>query len=637
MLATFRRSLNTWPARLLFGLLVVAFGVWGIGDVVRNIGRSGAPASVAGRRIELAELQQAFQRNLAQTTRNLGNTDPTPELRRSVAMQTVAQVVTQTALQANAERLGLAVPDDALRRAVFAMPAFHDKSGKFDRAQMDAVLRNNGLSEPRFLAMLRDQLMQQQMLGAVSAGASASEEMARQVYQFQHEKRVADAVTIPLAAAPPPPAPSAKQLERWWANHPDRFSTPEYRRIRAIVLTPETVAKDVQVTEEDLKAAWEQHKGEFNTPEHRSVEVILTQDEAEAERLAEQWRSGADWAAMQDAASKSGAAPVEMTDATRSEFPAPELGDAVFATPEGTVPPPVHSALGWYVLKVTKVVPGKAQDFEQARDALRARVVAEKAADLIYDRANRIDNLLSSGSSLENLPGDLGVAAVTGTLDAQGETPQGQKAPIPGPEPLRQALIAAAFQARPGEAPKLTQAPNAPDGSQSFYAVSVESITPPAPRPFEQVAEQVRADWTGDQVRREQEETAAKLLHSVDTGKSLADAAAAAGLRMETLPAAGRDAPTPGVPPALIGPLFALKKPGEATMVQTRDGFIVAALAKIEDPDPKSDPAGWSAVREALAQAVGADMQELFAQAVRDRSNPRINASIIDTLAGANE
>ena len=41
-----------------------------------------------------------------------------------------------------------------------------------------------------------------------------------------------------------------------------------------------TLAAEITVTEDDLKAEWEQHKAEFNKPEHRSVQVILTQDEA---------------------------------------------------------------------------------------------------------------------------------------------------------------------------------------------------------------------------------------------------------------------------------------------------------------------------------------------------------------------
>ncbi|HET9018807.1 MAG TPA: peptidyl-prolyl cis-trans isomerase, partial [Acetobacteraceae bacterium] len=319
-----------------------------------------------------------------------------------------------------------------------------------------------------------------------------------------------------------------------------------------------------------------------------------------------------------------------------SEFPAPELGDAVFAAMEGSVPPPVHSALGWHVFKVTKVTPGTAETFEQARDKLRARVAAEKAADLIYDRANRIDNLLSSGSSLDQLPGDLGVAAVTGTVDAQGETTEGKPAPIPGPPALRQALVSTAFQQKPGDAPHLTQAPNAPDGVQSFYAVTVESITPPKPRPFDQVAAQVRADWAGDQVRDEQETTAARLLTAVKDGKPLADAATAAGLKAEKLPAAGHDSPTQGVPTQLVPVLFSLKKIGEPTMVETPQGFVVATLAEIQDPDPKSDPVGWTEVRDALGRAVGGDLQEMFAAAVRDRSTPYVNPAAIDTIAGAN-
>ena len=636
MLAIFRRSLNTWPARVLFAVLVLAFGLWGVADVVRNLGHDGSIASVAGQQISAPDIQEAYRRELAQAQRMLGDSDPSPEIRRAVAMQAVEHLVTQTALQADARDMGVRVPDAALREATFEVPAFRGQNGQFDRATMDNVLRNNGMTEQRFLDMLRQDLEQRQVLAAVQAGTVAPAVMADQVFAYQQEKRVADAVEVPFAAAPPPPAPTDAQLQRWWTNHPEKYSTPEYRRIKAVVLSPETLAKEITVTDDDLKAAWEQHKGEFNKPEKRSVEVILTQDEAEAQRLAAQWSTGADWATMQDAASKVGAAPVELTDAARNEFPAPELGDAVFATPEGVVPPPVHSALGWHVLKVTRIIPGDPQTFEQAHDALTRRVVAEKAADLMYERANRIENLLSSGSSLDNLPGDLGVAAVTGTLDAQGITPQGEPAPLPGPPVLRTALVQSAFQDKRGDQPKLVQAPNAPDGSQSFYAVAVEDITPPAPRPFATVEVQVRADWTADQVRHAQEKIAAKLLVDVKGGESLADAAAKDGLTLRRLPPTGRASPAEGFPPALLNPLFSLKK-GQPTMVETQDGFVVAVLADIQEPDPKSDPVGYSQVRDALARASSEDIQNVFASAVRDRANPHVNAAAIASLVAPSE
>ena len=61
-------------------------------------------------------------------------------------------------------------------------------------------------------------------------------------------------------------------------------------------------------------------------------------------------------------------------------------------------------------------------------DMLRASVLADKSADLIYDRAGKVQDALAGGTTLDDLPGDLGVAAVTGTLDAQGNTADGKPA-----------------------------------------------------------------------------------------------------------------------------------------------------------------------------------------------------------------
>jgi peptidyl-prolyl cis-trans isomerase D len=632
MITSLRRLSETWAAKILFIILVASFSVWGIGDVVRRIGGDVAIARVGGDKIEPAELQAAFQRNLQQANRMLGNADMTPQMRRMVALQSVQQVVTQRAVQQADHKLGVVVPEPALQQAVWDLPAFKNSQGQYDPAIAATVLRNNNMGEAQFRSALRDELAQRQVLGAVAAGAAAPDAMAKEAFAFQREQRVADAVVLPLSAAPEPPAPADKQLERWWANHPDRFSSPEYRRIKAVVLTPETVTKDVDVTEDDLKAAWEQHKDQFDTPERRTAEVVQADDEAVAKQLATQWVEGADWAAMQAAAQKAGASAVELPDATREEFPSPELADAVFAAPEGGITQPIKTPLGWQVARVAKITPAGAKTFADAQPELRKLVAAEKANDLIYDRANRLENLLAGGTSLDDLPGDLGVAAIAGTLDAQGKTKEGEPAPIPGSDALRQALIAAAFQAKQGDPPKLTQAPNGPNGAQSFFALTVESIAPPAPRPLAEVTEQVRADWMANARRHEQEEAAAKLLAAVQAGQSLADAAKAAGLTVTRLPAVGRGG-SEDVPKQLVPLLFSLKKPGEATMFETPTGFEVAELAQIIPPDPKADPIGYGQVKDVLSRAIAQDMQELYTVGVRDRANPQITQQAIDLLA----
>ena len=84
-------------------------------------------------------------------------------------------------------------------------------------------------------------------------------------------------------------------------------------------------------------------------------------------------------------------------------------------------------------------------------------MLAGKAADLMYDRANKVDNVLGSGAGLDEMPSDLGLVGVAGTLDAEGNTPDGTPAPIPGPPELKTALIKAAFEMQKGDPLRLVE------------------------------------------------------------------------------------------------------------------------------------------------------------------------------------
>jgi peptidyl-prolyl cis-trans isomerase D len=639
MLALLRGWLNTWPARLFFLLLVICFGVWGVGDVIRNAILGDDPASVAtvgSIKIETADAQAVYRQQLARITQMFGGKiDPTPEIKRGVAGQTIERLVTDAALDDFAKKHGIIVSDDALRDAVWDMKPFQGADGKFSRPVFEALMRNNGLTEARFLALMRADIDKRQVLEAVGAGFAPPPSEAREMFAFQREKRIAEAVEFPFAAAPAPPAPTEAQLQRWYDNHPESYQSVETRRIKAVILAPDTVAKDITVTDDDIKAAYEQHRADYDKPEKRSAQIVAVGDEAKARALAAQWRGGADWTAMQAAAQQAGGSAIELTDATQIELPTRELGTAVFAAAPDTVTDPVKTPLAWQIVKVTKVTPGTLKTLDQARDELRARVQADKAVDVLYDHANKIEDMLASGTSLDDLPGDLGLAAITGTLDARGFTEDGHPAPIPGPDALRPALIQAAFAMNKGDPPHLTQAPNAANGAQSFFAVTVEDIHPPVAKPYAQVAEDVKADWTKDAIRHEQEEAAAKVLGAVKDGQSLADAATVAGVTIRRLPEVGRSEPVDGVPAQLVTPLFGLKK-GEPTMIETPDGFTVATLAEIVEADPDKDPVGFGQMRDAFANQMTQDADGVFAAAVRDRLHPRINPTAIDNLAQTN-
>jgi peptidyl-prolyl cis-trans isomerase D len=632
MITAFRRYLDTWVVRGFFMVMVLSFVLWGVGDVVRMVGTTTWVAKVGGTTIDGPAFQAEFQRAMAQANRDQpAGQEPTPEQRRKVGDDTLQRLIAQAAVGKELDSLRIVTPDAAVRDSVMDIPAFRGPDGKFNRQVFETVLRSNGLTEPRFLDMVRSDLAQRQLLGAIAAGATAPDAEVAPVYALQFEKRSADMAEFPIAAAATPATPDEAALQRWYDNHPDSYATPEYRKIKVIEISPQTLAKDISITDADLQAAYDQRKSTFITEAKRTAQVLTAPDEAKAKALAEKWRAGADWAAIQQAAQTDGASAVQLDDATEALFPDPDLGKAVFAAQADTISDPIKGALGWFVVKVTNVTPGSTKTLDEVKDELRNRILAEKAADLMYDHANKVDNLLANGTSFDELPGDLGLAGVAGTLDASGNTMDGTPAPIPGPVELKAAIDAAAFQAQKGDPPRLVEVQTPSTGGSAYYALTVEDVIPPGKKPFDEVKQRVEDDWTTDQQRREAEQDAAKMLTALKGGQSFADAATVAGVQVHRTPLVTRSQPAEGMPPELQRVLFGLKK-GEPTMVETAEAFIVALPADIIEPDAKSDAAGFDQTRQALTRSVASDVTTVFAEALRQRASVQINQQNFDSI-----
>ena len=637
MIRLFRRFVETWPVRVFLLLLAAAFALWGV--AARNpFGADPSTiATVGGTAIPVTRVQEAYARQMTQVRARLGaDTEPNDALRHDVAEQALDQVVTEAALDDQFHRLGVAAPEAAVRTAVFSRPDFQGPDGKFSHAAMVAFLDSRRLSEARFAELTQQSLIYSQVFGAVAAGAAAPNMLVARIYAADHETRIADAVDIRFGAQPQSAPPTDAELHRWVDNHPERYSTPEYRHIKAVVLTPDEIAKSVTVTDPEVATAYEQRAAQLNNPERRTIDVVTASDETRARDLAAQWRTGADWSQMQAAATAAGALSTELPDIDRADVPFPELAATAFSLPEHTVSDPIKSAAGYSIAEVTKITPPAARTLADVHDELRDTLAHEKANDLLYDREREVEDLLAGGTPFEKLWSELGLIPIAGTLDSAGKTPSGADAPIPAPAGMRDALIKAAFAAKQDEPPKLIPVPqpgaSAGTTPQGYFAVVVDAITPPAPRPFEQVADAARADYGRNETHRAAETVAAAVLKATEAGQPLATAAQAQHLEVRRLPPIPRDALPAGVPASLTKPLFSLK-PQQATMVETPDGFVVAQLAQIVSPEPAADPAAAARERRALDRGVAEDTDLAFTMAAREAAQARIYPAQVDAIA----
>jgi peptidyl-prolyl cis-trans isomerase D len=631
MLTAMRRLAGTWFAKALFLLLILSFGIWGIEDVVRKFGTDGAVARVNGEAIELPEAQLATRREIARIQRQVGSSfEITPQMSEQVARRAVENLIMDRVQRQEAEHLGVVAPDQAVQNYVWSIPAFQGSDGRFSRLLLDQFLRNNGLSEPEFLALLRTDLQRQQLVGAVRAGAAGPDAITKPLLMWQGERRVAELVTLPLSDAPEPAAPEEAQLRRFHENNPERFSAPEYRRVTVAALSPATVAAEVQPTEEELRAAFEARHAQFETPERRTLEQAVMQSREAAEKIAADWRGGASFADIEQAAQAGGGQALPLGVLDRSSLPVPELAGAAFALDVNGVSEPVQTAFGWHVLKVTAIEAGHSRNFDEVREQVAADVRREKAADLAFERANEVEDALAGGATLEEVGQRFGLPVQKVVIDSRGQTQDGTPADLHLDGSGRDVALRAIFAAEAGQAPRLAEA-----GQVGLFAFDLQEVIPAALKPFEEVQDQVRAAWVQDARRRSQEERAAALLGAVKGGQSLQDAAREAGLatrRAGPFPRQPDQQSANSPPPELLAPLFATA-PNEATMAETADGFAVGQVADIIRVDPDADPLGLGRVRSDVEQAMLGDLEAQYLEALRRNANVTINPTMMGQVS----
>lgn len=620
MLQALRSKVGSWVVKILFVLLILSFGIWGIEDVFR--GRvSDTVAEVGDGRISTTELDRAFRNEIERMRQLVGAQFDIDQARQFGMLEgTLERLIDRSLLTQEARAVGLSVSDELVLDRIRREPAFANEAGRFDADRFRQVLAANNLSEAAYVDLLRTDVASTTLTGAVGRGAVAPAVIVDDIFRRQAEQRVAEVLTLPFSAMPDPGMPDEETLAAYHQDKAVRFTAPEYRTLTVARLAPEDLADEIVVPDEDLQAAYDFRRDEFRQPERRDLEQVLVQDEAVAQRIADAARTGS----LADAAAAEGAEALPLPGLQRSDL-FPELADTAFSTPDGGIGGPVQSPLGWHVFRVSSVTPATERSFDEVRDELRDRIKLERAADRVYEVANQLEDELASGSSVADAAERLGLSLTNlSRVDATGQTPEGR--PIENLDTLRPVLeqafgLAAGDHSRPIETPE-----------GAYYVVQVDEVTPPALRPLDEVRDEVVAAWQAERRAAAAAERAEALSGEIRAGGDMQQLAAANGAEFRTTePFTRSGGEAGGLPAPVVEQLFGAQ-PGEVATAPAGNGQVIARLARIEVPDPAANEAQVARLRQTLDQSIASDILAQFGTALRGSYGVEVNQSTIDQM-----
>jgi peptidyl-prolyl cis-trans isomerase D len=625
MLQAIRSKAGSLIVKILFALLIVSFGVWGIGDIFRE--RSAAEttvASVGDINIQADELQNAVRREMARMNSMFGGNFGTEQAKQLGLVDSVLnRIVGSDLLDLEERRLRLLVDDQVVRSAIIANPAFRNSTGVFDRNIFTNILAANQLTEDRYVSLLRREIARNNLTSAVAGGAVAPPQLIDPLYRTRNEKRIADTVLIAAEQMTGIAEPSEAELQDFHAKHEDLFRAPEYRGFTALIMTPDDIAGGIEVPESKLRDEYQARLDEFQTPDRRQLEQILVSDEAKAKEAEAQLATGKDFAAVAKDVADEGGDAITLGWVKRDEMPA-GLADAAFALKDGEVGKPMQSPLGWHIFKVTGVEEGATKPFEAVREQIAKDVAHEMAADELYKRSNEVEDALAGGSTLDQVAAKFNLKEVKiAAVDLDGLDPQGTAVSLTnGPEILR-----VAFNSDQGQTTRMNETKD-----NGYFLLHVDNVQPSVVKPLAEVKDRAKELFLADKRNAAAEARAKEIAAAVTQNKSLPSVAAENQLTVTTTPAVTRKSGSqPNLPASVVAKMFELK-PGESAVSGGADGWYVVQLKTIEVPDPATDAAVVGQVADQLTDGIRGDILAQFEKALRNRFPVTIRQQEIDRL-----
>ena len=628
------RSYSRVLMYILVPLIVGSFVFVGV-DSYFNLRETGneAVARVDGQDIRQSEWDASFRESIDQFRRQAPNLDlrlfETPEMKR----QALDELVRERVMRVAANKNGYLTTDERLinfyrNDAQFA--PFRGPDGNIDRARLEMALAGQGMTVQGLEARMRDMLALRQVTQGITGTVIGPKAVVDTALDAMYQQREAQIERFDVSAYAAKVNPTDAEIETFYKDPANQaqFQSVEQADIEYVVLDIEAVKAGISVSEEALKSYYAQNEQRFTTPEERRARHILIKADtgaSDTDRAAAKAKAEALRAALL-------ANPASFADVARKESQDPGTAErggevdtflargdtdkayetALFSLKPEEVSEVVPTSEGFYIIQLQAVRGGDKRSFESVRAELENEVRTQQAQARYAEAANEFTNTVYEQSdSLKPIAEKLKLEV----RSAKGVT----RNPQPGAEgPLASAkLLEAVFSSDALRNKRNTEAVETK--SNQLTSARIVEYRPAALRPLAEVR---------DQVKQRLVATQSAALARKEGEARLAAAKAAAATPLAPAPVVLSRAKADELPREIVDAV--LKAPaGDLPSVVGVDlqdqGYAVVRVTKVLGRDPvAADPKQAGAQ---YAQAWAAAESEAYYQSLKTRYKAKVLVS----------
>ena len=621
MMETMRNLASGFIAKILMGLLVLSFAVWGIADMFSNYG-SGAVAKVGKTEIDARNYQSELILEINALSNRLGQR-LTAEQTQAFGLpnQVLGRMINEATLNDLAREFNLGLSREELAKSIADEKAFQSM-GRFDRNQMNLVLRNAGTTEDRYIENLQALEERQQLAAGLTGNSTVPEATLKVFNAFSFEIRDINYLALKEDAIGEIEDPDEETLTSYFDKQKAVFRAPEYRSFTMLKLEPGDIMDVTAVSDEDAKIYYETASKRFIQPEKRRMQQILFDSEEAAKAAADQIADGASYEDIMAERNLS-EDDVDFGLLERDEVSDPAAAEALYSLDEGDVSDVIKGRFGYIIVRNAETRPEQASPFEEIKDQLKAEIAAQRAQDEVLSMYDSVEDERAAGSTLPEISQKLSLPLRTVTaISNAGELESGESVTD---LPQQKDLLTAVFDSDVD-----VEADPIDIGNTGFAWYNVTDIIPSRERKLDEVRDDVVAAWKAAERTNRNAALANEILDELEGGKDMQALAEERGLSMESASGISRQG-TGDLPAPVVQELFAGPQ-GHMGIARNAATQYVLEVANVTEPDFDADSLQLASIKQSLETNASADLLNQLSATVLNKIGFQINESVMQQV-----
>ncbi|HJT68960.1 MAG TPA: peptidyl-prolyl cis-trans isomerase [Terriglobales bacterium] len=605
-------------------------------------------ATVDGRDITINEVERQAKQMLNQQMPKGG--PQASSLLPFFAQRAAENLISEKALLAEAQRMGLRATDDDLREYMRQgqLGQMLFPNGTFvGQTEYEDFVSRNGYTVPQFEQLVKEDILLNKLRSLVTASATVGEPQIRQQFEKQNTKVKFNYAFFKKEDILKGIHPTDTELKAYYDQNKRAYvnSIPEKRQLKYVVIDNARLMAETQVTPQELQDYYDQHRDQYRVPEQVNVRHILIKTplagtdgkvdqkgidaaRAKAQDVLKQVKAGGNFSELakkysEDPGSAKNGGSLGWINRNQT---VPEFEKAAFSLPKGATSDLVQSSYGFHIIHVDDKHDAHVKSLDEVKAQIEPLIKQQKAGQAAQQKAER---MLSDarGGSLDQAAKANGLQVITtdfvdrnSVLPGIGSDPQ---------------FMSAVFSQNQGASPDEAQT----HGGYAIYQVT--AIKPPSTPTFEEARSRVEQEFKNERASQMLSQKTQELSDRAKADHDLKKAAKELGAQYKTSDLVLPDGQVPDIGSMSGGAsvAFTLKPDEISGPINSGDTGAVLTVVDRQAPSDQDYAAKKDQIRETLVQQKQAEVFELFLGSLRDSMQKagkiKINEKELATLTKA--